>query len=47
MLVFVFYSGIEPEDEIVVLVLGLGALAGLGLVYIGGNLRNRGRRYLD
>ncbi len=47
MLAFVFISGIEPEDEIVVLILGLGALAGLGLVYIGGNLRNRGRRYLD
>lgn len=46
-LVFVFFSGIEREDEIVVLVLGLGALAGLGLVYVGGNLRAHGRQYLD
>lgn len=47
MLVFVLASGIEREDEIVVLLLGLGALAGFGLVYVGGNLRAHGRRYLD
>lgn len=47
MLVFVLLSGIEREDEIVVLMLGLGALAGLGLVHVGGNLRAHGRRYLD
>ncbi len=47
MLVFLFVAGIEPEDGVAALMLGIGALAGMGLVHVGGNLRNRGRRYLD
>lgn len=47
MLVFLFATGLKPEDGLAALVLGLGALAGLGLAYVGANLRKSGRRYLD
>jgi len=47
MLVFLFVTGIKPEDGLAALVLGIGVLGGVGLAYIGGNLRKSGRRYLD
>ena len=47
MLVFLFVTGMKPEDGLAALVLGIGALSGLGLAYIGANLRRSGRRYLD
>lgn len=47
MLVFLVLAGIKPEDVVAAIILGVGAVAGIGLVRVGGSLRNRGRRYLD
>ncbi len=47
MLVILMFAGIGPEDMIAAVVLGIGALLGVCLVYVGANLRSRGRRYLD
>lgn len=47
MLAFLLVTGLEPEDGVAAIMLGIGTLAGMGLAYIGANLRGGGRSYLD
>ncbi|MEZ6031060.1 MAG: hypothetical protein R3C46_15115 [Hyphomonadaceae bacterium] len=47
MLVFLLATGLEKEDAVAAIVLGIGTVAGLGLAYVGNNLRRGGRSYLD
>lgn len=48
MLLFIFATGIKPEDATAAIVLGMGTVVGVSLMALGMRIRSRsGGRYLD